>query len=484
MAIDPTIALQVQPQQNIAQSLSQIYALKNAGQQQQLNAQSLQQGQLSLQQAQQNQKDDAATRAAFSGNVTMGPDGTPTLNRGAALNQLYQTAPTKALGYSQQFTQQDIANAKAAADYKKTQLENAKAHTDFVGQLLQGVTDQATYTSALNSAISSGVVKPGEMPAVYDPALVQRQLAQTMTQKDAIAAQQEKLKAAETLRHNTQTEATSAATQNETAAYHGIEAKQRGQEIGIQGARLNLEKNKQGTDQSAAIETQAQQIANGDVKALSQSRNNPYSRAVMARAYEINPKLSDSLYTMTQALRSDKPNSMGANVGRLGTAVLHADSALSNSNKLGFSEGLLTGVGTEGTAAYKQDAEFLTGEIGQFVTGGKLTVDEGNKISKDLMSSRQGVRDSALHQILDLSGGKLKSQMQQYKNATGNEFPTDRVFNDPSIKGSLQKHGIIGQPAQSNGMVTVQIPGSPPGQIPAAAVDKFKADHPNAQVQQ
>lgn len=34
------------------------------------------------------------------------------------------------------------------------------------------------------------------------------------------------------------------------------------------------------------------------------------------------------------------------------------------------------------------------------------------------------------------------------------------------------------------GMVTVQIPGSPAGQIPASGLQKFKADHPNAQVSQ
>jgi polyhydroxyalkanoate synthesis regulator phasin len=226
--------------------------------------------------------------------------------------------------------------------------------------------------------------------------------------------------------------------------------KQGAQRISIEQARLNFDQTRQGTQDQQAIESQAQQIANGEVKGLSQARNNPFTRAVMARVYEINPNYSDSLYSATQDLRSSKPNSMGGNVGRLGTAILHADEALNHSKDLGFSEGLLTGVGTSGTAAYKQAAEFLTGEIGQYVTGGKLTVDEGKKLSSDLMSSRQGVRDAALNEIITLSKGKLQSQMGQYKNATRNDFPTDRVFNDPDIKSALEKHGVIGS-ANSGG---------------------------------
>jgi hypothetical protein len=167
----------------------------------------------------------------------------------------------------------------------------------------------------------------------------------------------------------------------------------------------------------------------------------------MARVYEINPKYTDSLYTANQDLRSTKPTSAGATMTRLGTSILHADQALQGSQDLGFSPGLATGISTAGTAAYKQSAEFLTGEVGKLVTGGNLTVSEGNKISSDLLSSRQGVRDSALHKIIDLGGGKIKASMEQYTNATQNPFPTDRVFNDPEIAASLHKHGVIGNDA-------------------------------------
>lgn len=451
--IDPTIALQVRPQQDYGQMLSNVLTLKNAGQQSQLNA-------IKLQQAGQDYQDEQANRAAVTANTATGPDGTPTLNRAGYLGQIAKTAPGQYLPQSQKFAQQDIANAKAKADSDKVTLENLKAHTDYVASHLQGILSQPTpelqqkaYTSSLAQMTNDGVIKPGEFPAVLDPNLVQQQLARTLSQKDIIDQKQKDADLAEKTQ-NDAAERTQAATRDLAATNdRAAERKIQQQNANTESGRLALQQKTQGTADSQAIETQAQQIANGDVKALSQARQNPLARAVMARVYEINPKYSDSLYSMTQALRSDKPNSMGANVGRLGTAVLHADSALNNSNKLGFSEGLLTGVGTAGTAAYKQDAEFLTGEIGQFVTGGKLTVDEGNKISKDLMSSRQGVRDSALHQILDLSGGKLKSQMEQFKNATQTDFPTERVFNDPAISGALQKHGIIGRSSQGGAMI-------------------------------
>jgi hypothetical protein len=448
--IDPNIALGVKPAQiDPIQSLGQIYALKNAGVRSQLEQQAVQQGQYSLAQAGQQQQDAQAGRAAISANTSTDPNtGMATLNRAGYLGQLAQTAPGQYLGASQAFTQQDLANQRAAADYQKTQLANAKAHTDFVGSLLQGVTDQATYTSALNAGISAGIVKPGEMPAVYDPQLVQRQLQQTMTQKDAIDQQQKKLELQEKTKNDQATRDETATRDTNATTDRASERKIQQQNANTEAGRLNVEKQKFGSDQGASVEAQAQQIANGDVKPLSLSRSNPYSKAVMARAYEINPKLSDSLYAATQDLRSSKPTSMGGNVSRLGTAILHADDALKGSGDLGFSTGLMTGVGTEGTASYRQSAEFLTGEIGQYVEGGKLTNGQGNDLKKDLFSSRQGVRDSAIHQIINLSSGKLKSQMEQYKNATQNDFPSDRVFNDPTISGALHKYGIIGNDSQ------------------------------------
>lgn len=61
-----------------------------------------------------------------------------------------------------------------------------------------------------------------------------------------------------------------------------------------------------------------------------------------------------------------------------------------------------------------------------------------------------------------------------------NSQAVERIGKNPTMKR------MYGDSFQSpgGGMVTVQIPGSPPGQIPTSALQKFRADHPNAQVTQ
>lgn len=442
MAIDASIPLQVNiPQINPMQTMGQLYALKN-------QKQEMQQNDIKLQQLQQSQADDAATRSALSSATSVDPNtGVPTLNRNQALSQLYKSAPKAALGLQQGWQKQDLDAAKASLENQRIDLENKKNHVALVGQLANGITDDASYQATRTYALQNNLISPDEMPPQYDPALVKRAQSNALTAKEMLDAQAKRLDQD----HASLELARQVAADADQSSYRKGELAQGQQRIRIEqqnantsSGQLGLARQKANQDNTASVEAQAQQIASGDVKPPSISRNNPYTKAIMARVYEINPKYTDALYTATQDLRSSKPNSTGGNVGRLGTAILHADEALKNSDNLGFSEGLLSGIGTKGTAAYKQSAEFLTGEVGQYVTGGKLTVDEGKKLSGDLMSSRQGVRDSALKEIITLSKGKLQSQMQQYKNATQQDFPTDRVFNDEGIRSALQKHGVIG----------------------------------------
>jgi polyhydroxyalkanoate synthesis regulator phasin len=434
--IDPSIPLQVRTP-SLAQVYMQAQQLKSMQQEQQLRT-------LSLAQATQGYQDQQDLRGAYAQS-----GGDPN----AAVAALRNVNPYAASQEGARVAKVQADQAKAAADQQKVNLENTGKKISTAAAVLRNADSPQAWEAGKQYLVQSGVWNQDDLQHVGDfsPEHRDQLVNAALTAHEQITAEQAKLTAAETARHNKQTEATAAATQAETADYHGIEAKQRTQQLGIEGARLNIERQKYNTDNDASIESQAQQIASGDVKPLSQSRANPRTAAIMKRAYEINPKLSDSLYAVTQDLRSTKPNSMGANVGRLGTAILHGDRALENSKDLGFSEGLLTGVSTPGVAAYRQDAEFLTGEIGQYVTGGKLTVDEGKKLSKDLMSSRQGVRDAAVHEVIKLSKGKLQTQMQQFKNAAQQDFPTDRVFNDPDVNAALHKHGVLEGAAPAGG---------------------------------
>lgn len=421
----------------------------------QILGQQAQAGQLDLQQKQQDLKDKQAGTAALS--EWDGKD----YNDIIPLAVKHGASATAVLGLRKNILDQQTQVATAARDNAQAASDNITAsikRNDLVTGALSSLLDPKQVPDAALPQALTQTVQSLQQQGALDTQ--HAQAAQALIQSgDPVAMRQGIDHFTKTLMAQSQiTEKAlkdaqtaqaiaapiqAAANANETASHNAAEEKQGQQRIGLEAARLKFDKDRQGTQDSQAIETQAQQIASGEVKGLSQARNNPFARSVMARVYEINPKYSDSLYTATQDLRSSKPNSSGANVTRLGTAILHADNALKSSGDLGFSEGLLTGVGTAGVAQYRQDAEFLTGEIGQYVTGGKLTVDEGKKLSTDLMSARQGVRDSALHEVIKLSGGKLKSQMEQYKNATGNDFPTDRVFNNPEISGALVNHGVI-----------------------------------------
>lgn len=462
----PALQIQQQQQPDLLQKYGQLMALRNARSQQQLQQQeaplrlqALQQqaqgGQLQLQQEQQAQKDQQAITSAWQKFDGTDPSQLPKLvieagGSGQAAQAIAQKLQEQKLQASTIFKNQ--------ADAGKTIVETAKQKGDLIAGALTPLTDPSqtpdaqlpgALQSSVQALVQNGTLDPqhaqaaGQLLQSGDPAKIRQGLstfiktnqAQSQILQDAHTEAQTAQEKASTLQ--------AAANAAETARHNATEERQGNQRIGLEGARLQFDKQRQGTSDDMSIESQAQQIASGDVKPLSQARNNPIARAIMQRVYEINPKYTDSLYTATQDLRSSKPNSSGANATRLGTAILHADNALDNSKDLGFSTGLATGIPTEGTAKYRQDAEFLTGEVGQYVTGGKLTVDEGKKISSDLMSSRQGVRDAALHQIIALSGGKLKAQMEQYKNATQNDFPTDRVFNDSAIAGALHNHGVI-----------------------------------------
>src|SRR6185437_10584603 len=96
-------------------------------------------------------------------------------------------------------------------------------------QLLQGVTDQPTYTAALQHAQNLGIVKPGELPAVYDPQLVARLHANTLTQQQTLQNAQA-----------AQAEATLANTQSYQKAELGLRA----QQVGIEGANARLQRDK------------------------------------------------------------------------------------------------------------------------------------------------------------------------------------------------------------------------------------------------
>jgi hypothetical protein len=152
------------------------------------------------------------------------------------------------------------------------------------------------------------------------------------------------------------------------------------------------------------------------------------------------PTYTDARYKGKQNF---KTSGDAQNIVQLSTAMEHADKALANSSKAGFAPALGSKTfESPDSAAYMQDAEFLTGEVGKLVKNGVLTVDESHRISDGLTSARQNVRDAALNETMDLLGGKARQVFQKYKTSTGQDLPVKDFF-DAKSQQRLTKYGVI-----------------------------------------
>lgn len=81
--------------------------------------------------------------------------------------------------------------ASASLDNQKAQVEQLKqadAQVDIIGKVASGVTDQATYTSAISYLRQQGI-DVTDLPANYDPDLVKSKAAMALDAKDKIALQ-------------------------------------------------------------------------------------------------------------------------------------------------------------------------------------------------------------------------------------------------------------------------------------------------------
>lgn len=239
MALDPNIALQVQPVQiqNPLTTYAQAAALQGAQRQNQLYDLAIQDKQREVEQAQ-------ALNAAFKAPGAMNADGS--LNASGIVGNVASS------GYGAAVP----ALAKSLAETQSAQLAQQKASIDgslqklgAIGQVLNGVTDQASYDLARQWASTHlGPDSVASMPAVYDPTLVankQREALTVMQQLDqhskAIDQQLAQQQFGETQRHNQATEGIETRAQNMRAleydAKNGVVInKATGQSMPVMGA--------------------------------------------------------------------------------------------------------------------------------------------------------------------------------------------------------------------------------------------------------
>lgn len=457
--IDANIPLQTQAPQ-VPAMMGQLVSLKNAGIAQQ-------ESQLKLNQDQQSAQDDSDVRAAYA--AAMKPDpqtGQVTLDKSTLLNTIGKLNPLKGAQMASQLSQQDMAAQEAStklqqaqADTQKAQITAAVAHVSAIDQLLQGVTDQPTYTAALQHAQALGITKPGELPQVYDPQLVQRLHSNALTQKETLEQHQKDQAAAlagqnsdETARHNQATEAN-------TAAYQGQEIGVRRQANAIDAGKLSLDRQKfqagqldggngQATGDAylqtlpAGTQAQVKAMANGDIAIPPAGARNAQAQALRQAVLAYDPTYTDARYKSKQQFKTG-PDAQS--ITQLATAGEHLDNALSNSAKVGYAPvaGLTGFALNTPEAKYNQDIKFFAGEAGKLVKSGVVTEGELKDLKDGMNSSRQSIRDAAINETANLVGGKVQGLFQKYKTATGQDLPVSQFFDQPTQQ-RLQRFGVTG----------------------------------------
>lgn len=192
----------------------------------------------------------------------------------------------------------------------------------------------------------------------------------------------------------------------------------------------------------APMRAQVQAIARGDAPLPSMGRN-PANRVIRDAVFNYDPTYRTQRYDTMQNFRTKGDSTA---LTQMSTALEHADNALANSAKVGGtwinpSLALGTRAQTDDEAAYQKDADFLVGETGRLVTGGVIGVQEGDKLTNGLMSSRQSVRDSAINEILRLTKGKVDALYEKFRRGAGTDLPTEEFLGPDSI-ARLQKYNM------------------------------------------
>jgi hypothetical protein len=182
MGIDASIPLSAKPIQLASpfEFAQNALAIQNGQQQQQMNA-------LNYQTAMRNDQETQASQNALRNFYASNQDP-------AALAQLGQASPKAYEAYQQQLVDREQKKAQTKKDLSQANNfdseASSRAQTDRINQvthlaqLLRGVTDQASYDRAVEMGHTI-FGKSADVPAQYDPAVVQNMLNFTLSQAQA-----------------------------------------------------------------------------------------------------------------------------------------------------------------------------------------------------------------------------------------------------------------------------------------------------------
>lgn len=476
MALDPSIILGIKPVEapDPVKLYSQIAQTKE--QQQMMQARGLE-----IKSAQQQQAADQAVNDSLARATVIDPaTGQVHTDRAAALDHLKQGGFGKAaLGLQEGWQKQDATQLKSNLENQKTMLENQQAHVELLGRaanyILSAPVDQqpALYQRARQEFMQRGIVTdPNELPEQYSPQIVQAAQQQSMKASEVLSAQAKKIDQDQTSLRLKQ-EADQNATRDlltgqsnaETVRAHNLTDARERQRLSIEAGRLHLEQAKSSIDQGSAVETQAQQIAKGELPLPSTSRQNPYNRAVTQRALEINPNLSTELYKTVQDFGTPTGKA-NQNIASLNKLAEHINDVKAASDKAGFTPLGITGSGKALRIAERvfstEDVKFLSGSGGKSVT-------EVEGLLKDVHSPLASVRSAAINQLETMTASAARQLDKQYSTGTRSALDQDKYFSG-NTRDLLQRHGGMAGNASAGKIVVIAPDGSKhPFDTPAQA---------------
>lgn len=190
-------------------------------------------------------------------------------------------------------------------------------------------------------------------------------------------------------------------------------------------------------------------VAEGDMT-IEQLNRLPDKEAIIAGALEINPDWTRNAAATKKAF-TDPASKQSQNLGTISRIVGHIGRFEKNSDALGLSPSMLTGVSLTGTAAaVSNDAHAIAGELEKLVSGGVGSVGQVHEWMNELKSSRAGIRKAAIDEISKLIGSQYEGMQQTYKAGTGRELPLEK-FVSPEGRQWMADKGIAGM--SSTGMI-------------------------------
>lgn len=451
----PALDIKTPQQPDLLEKFGQLQALRGQAQQQsqaaamaplqqQAAQQGVQQGGLAIQQQQQQLKDQqAATAAMQQWDGKSLDDLAPLILKNGGSAQAVMSLKQHALDQKAKYS--DIAKNDAATGASNiTTLQKKNDGVSGALKTLLSVPDDQlpqAITTTTQQLMQQGLLDPehGQLTqqlSQLPPDQARQKL--DIIRKGMMSNSQllDEAKSNATIANQKAEREQAAANAQNTQQHQIVEEQQGRQRIGIEGERLAFDKARQGTTDQQSIDAQAQQIAKYDVKGLPQSRNNPYSRAVMQRVYEINPGYSDEGYATNQDFLSSKGKA-NAQVQSLNKLSAHLNELQSASQNAGFSPFGFTAAGKDLRLAEqllsKEDVKFLSGS-------GVGTEGELNGLIDKIHSPVKSVRDDAIKTLSNFTSDAARQLGDQYTRGTKLPFDPNQHFTPDTVK-MMNAHG-------------------------------------------